>query len=268
MASRREINTLPSHSGRGGEASTAAPLRQASPAPSPASQPSQQQQQQPTSIAVAMAGLSDTDDLLAQMKARAYARSQEARSKPSSMASPGKKAPRTPPPRTGAEPAPRAQTPEGPRPPSDATLACARIAESVAQFDSLTASLRSSLNGRSQEEPRLRCVVRNLTVGRATSSASSPLSVYDDRIEYKFHHASQGAVSMLMWYKDFDQAALETLTFNFHVARPLTQHFSGEYDCGRAGDALSMTFCSREDAGAFLQACSVLSDRSSWPRLK
>jgi len=140
----------------------------------------------------------------------------------------------------------------------------------VAEFDERTSTMKSALKSRSQDDALLRVVCRSLVVGRATTTSSSPVAVFHDRLEYKFHHQKQGQVVMLMWYRDIDSARLNegSLVFTFHVARPLTQHFAGEYDPGCATDWLALQFCSREDAARFGQACPLLADRGSWPNLK
>ena len=91
---------------------------------------------------------------------------------------------------------------------------------------------------------------RNLVVGQASSSGSTVLSVYPDRLEYKFHHDQHGAVQMVMWVRDIDQASLDGLVLSFHVGRPL-RHFGIDYDPHRRSDQLVLEFCALEDAGEF-----------------
>ncbi len=122
-----------------------------------------------------------------------------------------------------------------------------------------TDQLKQALGrGSSSDVLLLKVPCRNLVVGQATSSASSILSVFSDRLEYKFLHEKQkNSVEMLMRFRDIDRADLDLQLFRltFHVCRPLNI-FGMEYD--HTKDQLSLQFCSRDDAVAFSLHLSLL----------
>ena len=135
-----------------------------------------------------------------------------------------------------------------------ASPAAGRLAGHYASLTDATSSLKAALRkgGRSDAEPTMKAPCRNLVVGRASSSCTSTLNVFTDRLEYKFHHDHHGQVQMLMWFRDVDAAALDmsSLTLTFHVCRPL-RHFGSDYDPGSGQDRLVLQFFQSADAVAF-----------------
>ena len=110
---------------------------------------------------------------------------------------------------------------------------------------------------------------RNLAVGQACSTSSSIITVFHDRLEYKFYHNTHGQIKMCMWFRDIGDAKLEGLRFTFHVRRAL-RHFGSEYDPSSKTDRLTLELCSQDNAAEFRRVASRILEQnvSSWPSLR
>lgn len=135
-----------------------------------------------------------------------------------------------------------------------APLPAGRLAGHYASLTDASSSLKAALRrgAPSDAEPTMKAPCRNLVVGRAASSCTSVLSIFSDRLEYKFHHDRHGQVQMLMWFRDIDEATMDmsSLTLAFHVCRPL-RHFGSDYDPSCGQDRLALQFFNSADAVAF-----------------
>ncbi len=109
----------------------------------------------------------------------------------------------------------------------------------------------------------LKVTCNNFRVGRATCSSSSVVTVYPDRLEYKFHHPQQqqSRIDMVMYFKDMLSPELSTRSgppvFTFRVGKPL-RHFLGDYDVCDPQHVLVITLGSRDDARQF---CDAIQDK-------
>jgi hypothetical protein len=103
---------------------------------------------------------------------------------------------------------------------------------------------------------------KNLVVGQASTLSTSVVSVFSDRLKYKFQHDKHGNVSMLMRFRDIDKASLDAGNgkLTFHVCQPLNT-FGSDYNYKNGVDVLSLHFCLRSDAQMFLNHGSCILQR-------
>ncbi|GAX75536.1 hypothetical protein CEUSTIGMA_g2979.t1 [Chlamydomonas eustigma] len=196
--------------------------------------------------------LSDTAAWLQQLKAQAYEKSLQTRRKISGDVSTGVRISRV-------------RKPLIPETTSRCTMDTSstvqeRFASHFDALDGVTSDLKEALRANtSNEPPIMKAPCKNLVVGQASTSATSVVSVFSDRLEYKFQHDRHGNVSMLMRYRDIDRAYLDSGSgrLTFHVCQPLNT-FGSDYNHKVGSDMLSFQFCSKSDVALFLNHGSCI----------
>ncbi|PNH05140.1 hypothetical protein TSOC_008637 [Tetrabaena socialis] len=123
--------------------------------------------------------------------------------------------------------------------------------------------------------PLVKATAKDFVVGRATCASSSVVTLFPDRMEYKFSHSTQGRIDMVMFTKQGrmtvvvlmcmlppdvllqDMVAPEldskSLVLKFHVGKPL-RHFVDAYDSCDPAHVLALTFHEKADASQFADA--------------
>eukprot|EP00201_Polytomella_parva_P001615 CAMPEP_0175076960 /NCGR_PEP_ID=MMETSP0052_2-20121109/23075_1 /TAXON_ID=51329 ORGANISM="Polytomella parva, Strain SAG 63-3" /NCGR_SAMPLE_ID=MMETSP0052_2 /ASSEMBLY_ACC=CAM_ASM_000194 /LENGTH=207 /DNA_ID=CAMNT_0016346273 /DNA_START=266 /DNA_END=889 /DNA_ORIENTATION=+ len=96
---------------------------------------------------------------------------------------------------------------------------------------------------------------RGLRVGSLTSPLSSIVSIYPDRLEYNFPHPHEGAVRMLMYFRDLSEIRYDAkdMELSYHANRPLAV-FLGFYDAADRKHRLSLKFCTTVEADVVIAA--------------
>ncbi|EFJ44711.1 hypothetical protein VOLCADRAFT_106308 [Volvox carteri f. nagariensis] len=225
------------------------------PAPSPNAQ---------SGIAVATAGsLASTNDMLQALKQKAIDRSREQYRQVRS-----KSVPRSAGSCRGDSGRIRQGRPQLPlrRPEKVDTEELNRnVASKLQPLEAVTNSILSAVEerkGGGGGAPLAKATCKDFVVGRAACNASSVVTLYADRLEYKFSHSSQGRIDMVMYFKDMLTPELDRrgLVLKFRIGKPL-RHFIDAYDCTDPQHILSLTFYEKADALQFqdllLSSCKV-----------
>ncbi|PNW80459.1 hypothetical protein CHLRE_07g318400v5 [Chlamydomonas reinhardtii] len=129
------------------------------------------------------------------------------------------------------------------------------VAAKLQPLEAVTKSILAGVEERKPSgTPLHKATCKDFTVGRASCSASSVVTLFPDRLEYKFSHSSQGRIDMIMYAKDMVSPELDarTLVLKFRVGKPL-RHFIDAYDCTDPSHTLQLTFHDKADAAAFAQ---------------
>ncbi|KXZ47803.1 hypothetical protein GPECTOR_32g415 [Gonium pectorale] len=132
------------------------------------------------------------------------------------------------------------------------------VAAKLQPLEQVTQSILASVEERKGGgAPLLKATCKDFVVGRASCAASSVVTLFLDRIEYKFSHATQGRIDMVMYVKDLLTPVLDAKSqaFKFRVGKPL-RHFIDSYDCTDPAHSLVITFHEKADMEQFKEALS------------
>ncbi|KAG2484974.1 hypothetical protein HYH03_016270 [Edaphochlamys debaryana] len=129
------------------------------------------------------------------------------------------------------------------------------LAAKLQPLEAVAGSILASVEERKGGPVLAKGMAKDFVVGRATCASAAVVSLYGDRMEYKFSHASQGRIDMCMYTKDLVAPELDarSLALRFRIAKPL-RHFIDAYDCTDPGHRLVITFTEKADASAFATA--------------
>ncbi|GIL91759.1 hypothetical protein Vretimale_14897 [Volvox reticuliferus] len=138
------------------------------------------------------------------------------------------------------------------------------LAAKLQPLESVANSILSAVEERKGGggSPLAKATCKDFVVGRASCSASSVVSLYPDRLEYKFSHSTQGRVDMVMYIKDMLAPELDrkALVLKFHIGKPL-RYFIDTYDCTDPQHILSLSFHNKAEAAQFqellVSSCKV-----------
>ncbi|GLC50087.1 hypothetical protein PLESTB_000340800 [Pleodorina starrii] len=222
------------------------------PALGPAPSPTQAQASSSGITAATSGSLASTNDMLQAMKQRALDRSREtykqgrSKSVPKSAGSSRADSGRI---RQG-----RPQLPVRRPERVDAEELNRNLAAKLQPLEQVTNSILAAVEERKGGggTPLAKATCKDFIVGRANCAASSVVTLYPDRLEYKFSHNTQGRIDMVMYMKDILAPELDRkfLVLKFRVGKPL-RHFIDSYDCTDPQHILSLTFHDKADASQF-----------------